>query len=146
MRGVYADAAMPATSSRALVDAALEEVRTVSVGEALQRFSAGSARFIDVREAAELRRDGALPGACLVPRGVIEFWADVGAAWHRADIFERLDQPLVLYCAIGWRSALAAQSLQALGYTDVVHIGGGFEAWRAAGAPVQAPGAAPPRA
>jgi rhodanese-related sulfurtransferase len=128
-----------AVSSRALVEAALAEVRTLSIDEALARHAAGSARFIDVREAAELRREGAIAGAQLVPRGVIEFWADVGAAWHRGDIFEHHGQPLVLYCAIGWRSALAAQALQQLGYREVAHIGGGFEAWRLAGGPVEPP-------
>jgi rhodanese-related sulfurtransferase len=126
------------TTSRALVEAALQDVRTLSVDEARELHAQGQARFIDVREAAELRREGAIPGAQLVPRGVIEFWADAGAAWHRADIFERHGQPLIVFCAIGWRSALAAQSLQQLGYTDVAHIGGGFEAWKAAGAPTVA--------
>jgi rhodanese-related sulfurtransferase len=128
-----------ATSARELVDAALDVVQTLTVEQARAELQAGGVRFVDVRESAEREREGGLPGAHLVPRGVLEFWADATSPWHRAELFPDAAQRTVVFCAIGWRSALAAQTLMQLGYRNVAHIGGGFEAWRAAGAPVQPP-------
>lgn len=128
------------TTARALVEAALKKVATVSVDEAARLRDAG-ALVVDLREAAELGREGSIPGAVHVPRGLLEFQADLTSEYrHRA--FTDRDRPCLLYCAAGWRSALAANTLQDLGYTRVSHLGGGFAAWRAQGMPVQAPPAA----
>ncbi|MCE2915894.1 MAG: rhodanese-like domain-containing protein [Rubrivivax sp.] len=125
------------TTSKALVEAAMAQVRTLAVADAQVLLGRPGVVFVDVREPAEGVREGRIPGARAVPRGVLEFWADASCPWHRAEVFADPAARYVLFCAIGWRSALAAQSLMQLGYADVAHIGGGFSAWRAAGAAVE---------
>jgi rhodanese-related sulfurtransferase len=123
--------------AKALVDAALERVHTIAVDEARALHGRPGVLFVDLREGSELKREGTIPGAFHAPRGVIEFWFDAGSDWAQP----ALTQPgtrYVLYCAIGWRSALAARTLQEMGVADVCHLGGGYTAWRDAGAPVQA--------
>ena len=75
-----------------------------------------------------------IPGAVHAPRGMLEFWFDPGSPYHR-DVFAQ-DKSYVLYCASGWRSALATRALQEMGFERVSHVGGGFTAWKEAGGPV----------
>lgn len=120
--------------ARALVDAALAEVVTLDVAQAQALHGRDDVLFVDVREPSELAAHGVIPGAFHAPRGVLEFWADPAGDWQRPALC-RPGVQLVLYCAVGWRSALAAQSLQRIGRDGVSHLGGGFSAWKAAGAP-----------
>jgi rhodanese-related sulfurtransferase len=69
-----------------------------------------------------------------VPRGLLEFWADPDCEYHKD--YMQPGRRIVLYCNLGWRSALAADALQQLGYTDVAHLEGGFDAWLAEGGDV----------
>ncbi len=85
-----------------------------------------SAVLIDIREAAEFA-SGHLPGAINIPRGVLEFQIDA-----QPRVAGRA-QPILIYCRSGGRAALAADSLQKLGFSDVQSIAGGIEAWRTAG-------------
>lgn len=88
--------------------------------------------LIDVREADEFHA-GHIPGAINIPRGLLEFKLS-----NEAELATR-DLKLVLYCKNSGRSALAAQSLQDMGYLQVHSIQGGFEAWVAADKPVVNP-------
>lgn len=117
-----------------LVARAKSEVRNLSVDEVAQHLESGDVRLVDIREPEEVARDGAIPGAVLAPRGMLEFWADPSSAYHRAE-FDPSSRT-ILYCASGGRSALAAQSLQVLGYTDVAHLDGGLKNWKQQGRPV----------
>jgi len=109
----------------ALVDAARRGITETDAETVRQRIAAGDAfTLVDVREADEWAR-GHLPGAVLMPRGVLE--RDAEAA------FPDPDTPLVLYCGGGYRSALAAQSLGQMGYTTVASMDGGWRAWTEAG-------------
>ena len=92
-----------------------------------------STLLIDVREPHEYQA-GHLPGAVNLPRGMLEFMLPNQPGCQSADV------PLMLYCKTSGRAALAAQSLQSLGYTDVKSMAGGFDAWAAAGLPVNKPG------
>jgi rhodanese-related sulfurtransferase len=92
--------------------------------------------LVDVREPAETAH-GVIPGAVLVPRGMLEFHADRTITSH-LDGFDP-GRRVILYCAAGGRSALAARSLQELGYRDVAHLHGGLAAWLRDGRPVVAP-------
>jgi rhodanese-related sulfurtransferase len=134
-------------TARQLVDEAMAEVRTIDLEEARALHAAGQALFVDLRDVRELEREGTVPGAVHAPRGMLEFWVDPASPYfHPA--FEGAAQgrrPLVLFCAAGWRSALAAKSLQEMGFRDVCHVDGGFQAWKAAGGPV-APRAPHPQA
>ena len=125
-------------SAKVLVGEAMRCIDTVDVDEALRRQRDEGALLVDVREAAELASDGTIPGAHHAPRGLIEFLADPQSAWHDP-AFADPARPYVLFCGIGWRSALAAQTLQQMGFTHVAHLGGGFTAWKDAGAVVDMP-------
>ncbi len=129
-------------SAQQLVQRALAEVTTLDVAQARALLAQPDVLAVDLREPAEREREGAIPGAFHAPRGVLEFWACPESDWHRPELAG--GRLLLLYCGIGWRSALAAQALQQMGLPRVAHLGGGFAAWRDAGAPVQA--VAAPRA
>ena len=119
---------------RQLVDEAMASVRTLTLAQAQAAHQAGQQLFVDLRDICELEREGVIPGAVHTPRGMLEFWIDPESPYfHKAFADGR---PLVLFCAAGWRSALAAQTLQQMGVEGVSHIEGGYTAWKAAGAPV----------
>ena len=120
---------------RALVDEAMAQVKTYSVDEARARLGDAGVQFVDVRDVRELEREGVIPGAVHAPRGMLEFWVDPESPYHRPVFAE--DKEFVLFCAAGWRSALATKTLQDMGVPRVAHIEGGFTAWKAAGAPVE---------
>ena len=113
----------------ALVDAARAEITETDAAAVRRRIEAGDAMIlVDVREPDEWDA-GHLPGAVAMPRGVLE--RDVEQA------FPDLDAPLVLYCGGGYRSALAAESLGRMGYTNVQSMDGGWRAWTEAGHPTE---------
>lgn len=114
-----------------LVAAARARVREVAVAEAEQAI-AGADLLIDVREADEYAA-GHLPGAVHCSRGMLEFKLGSQPALARPDL------RIVVYCKTSGRAALAAVALQEMGYEDVRSIAGGFDAWCAAGKPVQRP-------
>lgn len=123
-------------SAQSLVQAAMDEVATLSVAQARALFGSTDVQFVDVRDVRELEREGIIPGAVHAPRGMLEFWVDPESPYHR-DVFAQ-DKLFVLFCAAGWRSALATQTLMHMGMARVAHIEGGFTAWKEAGAPVAA--------
>jgi rhodanese-related sulfurtransferase len=110
-----------------LVDDARSRVLEVNVEQALERTGRG-ARLIDVREDNEWQR-GHAAGAEHLGRGVIERDIETAVPDHHAE--------LILYCGGGYRSALAADNLQRMGYTNVYSLAGGWKAWQDAGAPVE---------
>jgi rhodanese-related sulfurtransferase len=91
--------------------------------------------LIDLREPAECVAHGVIPGAIHAPRGMIEFYADPTSAYHRPE-FDPAGR-VILACASGGRSALAADTLRQMGYDHVAHLAGGLNAWREAGYPVE---------
>lgn len=121
-------------TAQQLVDEAMALVKTVSVDEALRLQSAG-AQIVDVRDVRELEREGVVAGAFHAPRGMLEFWVDPTCQYHH-QAFNDSQKPYVLFCAMGWRSALAARTMQEMGFSNVMHIDGGFAAWKIAGAPI----------
>lgn len=120
---------------REMVDEAEAEIETLSVADARALLDDRSVQFVDVRDPRERDREGAVPGAMLAPRGMLEFWIDPDSPYHK-DVFSS-GKRLVFYCAAGWRSALATKLAQDMGLDDVAHIGSGFAAWRDADAPVE---------
>lgn len=91
--------------------------------------------LIDIRELQENVDLGTIPGARHAPRGMLEFWADPACPYYR-DYFAE-DRRIVLFCAGGGRSALAAKALKDMGYPDVAHLAAGFNGWAKAGESVQ---------
>ena len=124
---------MTIRNAKDLVAQACAEVKTLPAGDAAMLVDAVDTVFVDVREADELEKTGTVKGAVHVPRGVLEFQADPSSASHKAELDP--GKRLVLFCASGARSVLAARSLQVMGFTDVVSVEGGFAELEKAGAP-----------
>jgi rhodanese-related sulfurtransferase len=123
-------------SAKQLVDEALREVVTLSLDEARALHGHDETLFVDLRDVRELEREGLIPGAFHAPRGLLEFWVDPQSAYFKP-VFGQ-GRRVLLFCAAGWRSALAAKTLQDMGMAQVCHMDGGYTAWKAAGAPVAA--------
>ena len=117
-----------------MVDEAKSRVKQTSLEEGKSKLGKDGVVFVDLRDVRELEREGVIPGAVHAPRGMLEFWVDPESPYHR-EVFAP-GRPLLLFCAAGWRSALAARSLLEMGVEPVAHLEGGFSAWKAAGAPV----------
>jgi rhodanese-related sulfurtransferase len=124
---------MPKTVEQLIGEAKLR-IRSVRPEEVAATVLAGEIVVVDVREPDEFE-GGHLPFAVNIPRGWLEFKAD-----PTCPVYDRRvapDLPLLLYCTIGGRSALAAAALQELDYASVSSLEGGFEGWKAAGYPVR---------
>lgn len=119
---------------KALVDAALAEIDTVSAADAMALLDDDGVVFVDVRDVRELDRDGMIPGAVHAPRGMLEFWIDPDSPYHR-EVFAE-GKRYLFYCAASWRSALAAQTAKRMGLDGACHIDGGLKEWQEAGGEV----------
>ncbi len=115
-----------------LVAEAKATVENLSPDQVQAEVAAG-VLLVDVRDANELA-NGVIPGAVHASRGMLEFYADPASPYHKPELDP--NRRVILHCASGGRSALAAATLRQLGYTDVAHLDGGFKAWLAAGKPV----------
>ena len=118
---------MKITSSSELVNRALKEIKTISTDEAHKLVENGETNLIDLRDVRELQKEGKVEGATHIPRGMLEFWLDPGSAYFKDGKLD-LNKEMVLFCAGGLRSALAAKSLKDMGFEKVSHIDGGFGA------------------
>ena len=118
---------MKITSSSELVNNALKEVKTISTDEAIKLVESGETNLIDIRDIRELQKEGKVEGAIHIPRGMLEFWLDPGSAYFKDGKLD-MNKEMVLFCAGGLRSALAAKSLKDMGFEKVSHIDGGFGA------------------
>jgi rhodanese-related sulfurtransferase len=94
----------------------------------------GEVTLVDVREEDDRTQNGVIPGSVHAPRGMLEFWADPTSAYHRKE-FDPAHRT-ILYCGGGGQSALAADTLQRMGY-NAAHLDGGITAWKKEGRPVQ---------
>ena len=124
-----------------LVAQAKQRVENLSVAQVAQEVERGDAVLVDLREPEERVQHGVIPGAVLAPRGMLEFWADPASSYHRPEFDPH--RRVILHCAAGGRSALAAVTLERLGYANVAHLDGGFTAWKDAGQPVAAESGGP---
>lgn len=118
-----------------LVSDARAQIEELDVAQLRAELDAGTpCVIVDIRDFRERYELGIIPDAISAPRGMLEFWADPESPYHQ----ERFDPAgrYVLHCASGWRSALAAQALQEIGYSNIAHLEPGFNGWRDAGEPV----------
>jgi len=118
---------MPIKSSQTLVSEALKEVKTITADEALKLSSEGACTLIDIREKGELDKTGRVENSNHIPRGMLEFWLDPEGPYFKSGKLD-MSKEMVLFCAGGLRSALAAKSLKEMGFENVSHIDGGFAA------------------
>lgn len=111
-------------------------IETMTVQEVMKLRDDPNIELIDIRDVRELWRDGAIPGAWHVPRGMVEFWIDPESPYAK----ERFQsgKKFIFFCAGGLRSALAGLAAHNMGLAPVAHMRGGFGEWKAAGYPVEA--------
>jgi rhodanese-related sulfurtransferase len=121
-------------SSQQLVDQAMREVKTYSAADVKARMATDThVQLVDIRDIRELQTpDGTAVGALHAPRGMLEFWIDPASPYHKP-IWADESKEFVLFCGLGWRSALTAKTLQDMGLVNVAHIDGGFKAMQEAG-------------
>ena len=119
-------------SSKTLVTEALSEIKTISPDEALSMMNEDKCNLIDIRDIRELERDGRVENSNHIPRGMLEFWLDPDSSYYNANKIGDIKK-MVLFCAAGFRSALAAKSLVDMGFKNVAHVEGGFDALKNAG-------------
>ena len=116
---------MKITSSAKLVENALKEIKTISTDEAFEKFKNNSCNLIDIRDIRELNKEGKVENSTHIPRGMLEFWLDPDSVYFKDGKLD-MNKEMVLFCAGGLRSALAAKTLQEMGFENVSHIEGGF--------------------
>ena len=117
-----------------LLEEANQRIETIPVQDALKLKGDPDTVFVDIRDPRELERDGMIPGAFHATRGMLEFWVDPDSPYHK-DVFAS-GKRFVFYCASGWRSALATDTVKQMGLDRVAHIEGGFNGWKQAGGEV----------
>jgi rhodanese-related sulfurtransferase len=123
----------PKTAAQ-LVQDAKGSIENLTPDQVQAELETGRVTLVDIRDAPELA-NGTIPGAIHASRGMLEFYADPGSPYHKAELSP--ENRVILHCASGGRSALAVHTLRELGYTNVAHLDGGFKAWQAAGKPVK---------
>ena len=127
---------MPITKGyQQLVAEAMAQVTTYTVEEVRARLHDPQVQIVDIRDIRELAQ-GTLPGAYHASRGMLEFWVDPASPYHKP-LFADESRQFILFCGAGWRSALAAKSLQDMGMQNVAHMDGGYGDWVKAGAPTE---------
>ena len=118
---------MTIKSSQTLVSEALSKVKTITADEALKLSNENKCTLIDIREKGELDKTGRIENSNHIPRGMLEFWLDPEGPYFKSGKID-MNKEMVLFCAGGLRSALAAKSLKEMGFEKVSHINGGFAA------------------
>ena len=119
-------------SSQTLVEEALKSIETLSSSEAKSLYEKKEISLIDVRDIRELRKEGTIENSKHIPRGMLEFWLDPESSYYKANKIKDIKK-MVLFCALGWRSALATKSLVDMGFKNVAHVNGGFDALKKSG-------------
>ena len=116
---------MTIKSAQSLVADALSEVKTISPSEALELTKENKCNLIDIRDAVELQNLGRIENSFHISRGLLEFSIHPDSAYVQNKNLD-LNKELVLFCAAGGRSALAAKTLKEMGFKNVSHVEGGF--------------------
>ena len=123
---------MKIKSSQTLVAEALKSVKTISPKEALKLSTENKCNLIDIRDAVELQKTGSIENSLNISRGLLEFSIHPESPYVQNENLD-LGKELVLFCAEGGRSALAAKTLNEMGFKNVSHIEGGFMAMKNSG-------------
>ena len=126
---------MSTKSATDLVKEAKQHIENLSPSQVNEELSNSNTTLIDIREAEELKQNGRIRGSVHAPRGMLEFYADNSLPYHKPE-FDK-SKRIILHCASGGRSALAASTLKQMGYDNVAHLDGGLKAWKEAGLPVE---------
>ena len=119
-------------SSQTLVDEAVKNIETLSSNEVKSLLEKKEITLIDVRDIRELWKEGTVENSKHIPRGMLEFWLDPESSYFKSNEIKDIKK-MVLFCALGLRSALATKSLVDMGFKNVAHVAGGFEALKNSG-------------
>ena len=119
-------------SSQTLVKEALKNIETLNPIDVKKLADNKEITLIDVRDIRELWKEGTVDNSKHIPRGMLEFWLDPESSYYKTNKIKDLKK-IVLFCALGWRSALGAKSLVDMGFKNVAHVDGGFEALKKIG-------------
>ena len=119
-------------SSQTLVEEANKNIETLSPEETKRLFDKNEISLIDVRDIREIWKEGTIENSKHIPRGMLEFWLDPESSYYKSNKIEDMKK-MVLFCALGFRSALATKSLVDMGFKNVAHVEGGFDALKKSG-------------
>ena len=119
-------------SSQSLVQEALKEVKTITPKEALEKLEKNQCNLIDIRDAMELQREGKIENSFHISRGLLEFSIHPESPYVKKEELD-LNKEIILFCAAGGRSALAAKTLLDMGFDKVSHVEGGFGLMKTSG-------------
>jgi rhodanese-related sulfurtransferase len=125
-----------ATSLKQMMEAANAAVPKITPAQAREMIGKGNTLVVDVRDAPEVEKSGKIKGAVHVSRGMLEFRADPDSPYYDKNFAK--DKTVILYCASGGRSALAAKALKDLGYNEVYNVGA-FKDWAEHGGEIEKP-------
>jgi rhodanese-related sulfurtransferase len=120
-----------------LLQEAREHLDRVDPEQAKEAVEHGGAVLVDIRSDNQRAQDGVIPGAIHHPRNVLEWRLDPESEQPDPDLSSDLERRVIIVCDAGYASSLAAASAQELGYRNATDLDGGFQAWRAAGLPVE---------
>ena len=123
---------MTIKSSQTLVEEAQKNIETLSSTEVKTLYDNKEITLIDVRDIRELWKEGTIENSKHIPRGMLEFWLDPESTYYQSNKIKEIKK-MVLFCALGWRSALATKSLVDMGFKNVAHVDGGFDALKKSG-------------
>ena len=119
-------------SSQTLVEEAQKSIETLSSAEVKTLYENKEITLIDVRDIREIWKEGTIENSKHIPRGMLEFWLDPESSYYKANKMKDIKK-MVLFCALGFRSALATKSLVDMGFKNVAHVDGGFDALKNSG-------------
>ena len=123
---------MSIKSSKSLVEEATKKIQTLNTNEVKELLEKKEITLIDVRDIRELWKEGTIENSKHIPRGMLEFWLDPESTYYQSNKIQNVKK-MVLFCALGWRSALATKSLVEMGFKNVAHVNGGFDALKKSG-------------
>ena len=118
--------------SQQLVKEAQNSIETLNSEDVKKLAENNEITLIDVRDIRELWKEGTIENSKHIPRGMLEFWLDPESTYYKANKIQNVKK-MVLFCALGWRSALATKSLVEMGFKNVAHVDGGFDALKKSG-------------
>ena len=119
-------------SSQKLVEEANKSIETLNSDQVKKLIENNEITLIDVRDIRELWKEGTIKDSIHIPRGMLEFWLDPESSYYKSNKIKDVKK-MVLYCALGFRSALATKSLVDMGFKNVAHVDGGFDALKKTG-------------
>jgi len=123
---------MSIKSSQTLVEEAKKSIQTLNSEKVKQLIEKKEITLIDIRDIRELWKEGTIENSKHIPRGMLEFWLDPESSYYKTNKIKDMKK-MVLFCALGFRSALATKSLVDMGFKNVAHVDGGFDALKKTG-------------